>query len=321
MWTQEDLQSAVKKELGRYVRKALRASAWATVCALVAGVMAFWAWMGATDSPVLAAGAMQQGGGSFDGDLNAALNLDGDGDGNDEAILQADGSGRFLLQTCTANGTCNRGGIDMPDNNTVRFYAALGNAELEASGNIVVDAGLNGDDLEVLDGTGTGSGPTLSFSEGDGGGFDLDGDGTADIRQSLSGGNPRIQPVAGALEIRDAGGSLVAAVINSGDMFRVQNALQIGGSAADAITESVRGTATSDLGSIATNSCTDVSVTVTGAATGDDCMSGAEGALEAGLVTDCHIDAADSCEVRVCNVTSGGIDPAEHTYSCRTMAP
>jgi hypothetical protein len=93
----------------------------------------------------------------------------------------------------------------------------------------------------------------------------------------------------------------------------------IGGGAA--ITKSLRGTAIVDVASIAANTCTDVAVTVTGAAAGADCVAAPPAALPAGLAASCRVSATDTVQVRLCNVTTSAVDPVSLTYGARVFNP
>lgn len=71
----------------------------------------------------------------------------------------------------------------------------------------------------------------------------------------------------------------------------------------------VEATATLDFPSIAAQSSADLTITVTGAATGDRVALGPPINLNAGLVPYGFVSAADTVTVRVTNVTAGALDP------------
>jgi hypothetical protein len=72
--------------------------------------------------------------------------------------------------------------------------------------------------------------------------------------------------------------------------------------------------ATLDFGSIAANSCAELTMTVTGAATQDSVVMGLPPSLEAGLVVNMRVSAADTVTVRACKITSGSVDPAAQNF-------
>lgn len=90
---------------------------------------------------------------------------------------------------------------------------------------------------------------------------------------------------------------------------------------ATAISASIRATATIDYASIAAQTCIDNTITVTGTAVGSECSYSLPAAINAGLSATCFISAASTCTVRLCNVTSGAVDPASATFGCRTWEP
>lgn len=83
----------------------------------------------------------------------------------------------------------------------------------------------------------------------------------------------------------------------------------------------LRGTATTDVASIAAQACADVAVTVTGATTGAECVAGEPSSLNAGLTSSCRVSATNTAQVRLCNPTSSPIDPPSLTYSARVFVP
>jgi len=88
--------------------------------------------------------------------------------------------------------------------------------------------------------------------------------------------------------------------------------LNLGGRAG--IAEVLTATAVLDYASIAAQTCGEKTVTVTGAAVGDSVKIGPPAALEAGLSVTGIVTAANTVTIRLCNVTSGAIDPASATY-------
>ncbi len=73
-------------------------------------------------------------------------------------------------------------------------------------------------------------------------------------------------------------------------------------------------TATIDFASIAAQTCINNTITVTGAVANDAVAVGAPTAIEAGLSISGYVSVADTVTVRLCNVTSGAVDPASATF-------
>ncbi|MEV8638100.1 hypothetical protein AB0395_41255 [Streptosporangium sp. NPDC051023] len=73
-------------------------------------------------------------------------------------------------------------------------------------------------------------------------------------------------------------------------------------------------TATLDFASIAAGAVGTLTVTVTGAATGDFVIVAPPGNLNTGLVVCGFVSAADTVTIRVLNGTAGAIDPASSTW-------
>lgn len=91
--------------------------------------------------------------------------------------------------------------------------------------------------------------------------------------------------------------------------------------AGTAISKSVAATATIDVGSIAAVTCLDTSQALTGAAAGSPCVLGAPAAATANVSWSCYVSAADTIQVRGCNVTALAIDPASGSYQIRVFNP
>lgn len=74
------------------------------------------------------------------------------------------------------------------------------------------------------------------------------------------------------------------------------------------------GSASLDFTSISQSACPELTFTVTGATTGDAVSPIKPGTLEAGLIVDMRVTAADTVTARVCKITSGSVDPANQTF-------
>lgn len=85
--------------------------------------------------------------------------------------------------------------------------------------------------------------------------------------------------------------------------------------------EPLQATAAIDFPSIAAGTTAELTITVTGAAVGDDVSVVPNGAPESGLVWSGYVSAADTVKVRLANITSGAIDPASRTWRATVRKP
>lgn len=74
-----------------------------------------------------------------------------------------------------------------------------------------------------------------------------------------------------------------------------------------------------DFGSIASQSCAELSVTVAGALVGSAVAPAWPASLESGLTGVMYASVADTLRVRLCNVTSASIDPSNQTFAGRVI--
>ena len=65
------------------------------------------------------------------------------------------------------------------------------------------------------------------------------------------------------------------------------------------------------IASIASQTCSDTAITVSGAAVGDSVSIGPPATLEAGLSVSGYVSDADTVQLRLCNPTAADIDPAD----------
>lgn len=75
------------------------------------------------------------------------------------------------------------------------------------------------------------------------------------------------------------------------------------------------GSATIDFSAIADGACSTSTITVSGAATGDNVAAGWPSALASGLVGTMSVSATDTVTARLCNWSGASVDPASATYS------
>lgn len=73
-------------------------------------------------------------------------------------------------------------------------------------------------------------------------------------------------------------------------------------------------TATLDFPNIVPNSSSDLTVTVTGAALGDNCYCSPNGAIEAGVSWNCFVSSANTVTIRVANIRAVDINPASRGW-------
>jgi hypothetical protein len=77
--------------------------------------------------------------------------------------------------------------------------------------------------------------------------------------------------------------------------------------------------ATLDFPSIAPATGAELTVTVTGAATGDTVYVAAPASIEARLVWNAHVSAANTVKIRVTNITASAIDQASASWKVRVV--
>jgi len=73
--------------------------------------------------------------------------------------------------------------------------------------------------------------------------------------------------------------------------------------------------ATLSFGSMANATCADATFPLTGAAVGNSVAPGLPGGLEAGLIANMRVSAANTIAVRLCNLSGGTVSPASATYT------
>jgi uncharacterized protein YdbL (DUF1318 family) len=73
--------------------------------------------------------------------------------------------------------------------------------------------------------------------------------------------------------------------------------------------------ATLSFGSIANGTCADTTFPLTGAAAGNSVAPGLPGGLEAGLIANMRVSAANTLAVRLCNLSGAAVSPASATYT------
>lgn len=80
------------------------------------------------------------------------------------------------------------------------------------------------------------------------------------------------------------------------------------------ITKVLTATATLNFPSISAASQADLTITVTGAATGDEVIMSLPAAPAAGIVFNAFVSAADTVTIRASNITALAVDPASASY-------
>ena len=89
----------------------------------------------------------------------------------------------------------------------------------------------------------------------------------------------------------------------------------VAGESGAAIIRVLMGSAALDFPSIAAASQQNLTITVTGAAVGDEVLLGLPAAPTAGIVFNAFVSAANTVTIRATNVTAGAVDPASATYN------
>jgi hypothetical protein len=80
------------------------------------------------------------------------------------------------------------------------------------------------------------------------------------------------------------------------------------------VTKILTATATLDFGSISAASQADLTITVTGAAAGDEVIMALPAAPAAGIVFNAFVSAANTVTIRASNITGSPVDPASASY-------
>lgn len=94
------------------------------------------------------------------------------------------------------------------------------------------------------------------------------------------------------------------------------------GSSGTTIQDSYSVSSTQDFSSIAANTCSDSSsIAKTGVAVNDGCVVGPAAAIETGLVPYCFVGSTNNFILRLCNITTGAIDPASQVFTLRSIDP
>ena len=91
-----------------------------------------------------------------------------------------------------------------------------------------------------------------------------------------------------------------------------QNGFIVGSGAT--ISKVLSGSASLNFGSISAAAQADLTITVTGAATGDEVILALPASPTAGIVFNAFVSAADTVTVRATNITAAPVDPAAATY-------
>lgn len=88
----------------------------------------------------------------------------------------------------------------------------------------------------------------------------------------------------------------------------------------NAVTKVLSATASLDFGSIGAAAQAGLTITVTGAAVGDEVVMALPAAPAAGLVFNAFVSAANTVTIRASNITASPVDPAAATYGVIVIA-
>jgi hypothetical protein len=86
------------------------------------------------------------------------------------------------------------------------------------------------------------------------------------------------------------------------------------------ITKVRSGSASLNFGSIGAAAQADLTITITGAAVGDEVVMALPAAPTAGLIFNAFVSAADTVTIRASNITAAPIDPAAATFGAIVIA-
>jgi hypothetical protein len=86
------------------------------------------------------------------------------------------------------------------------------------------------------------------------------------------------------------------------------------------ITKVLSGSASLNFGSIGAAAQADLTITIAGAAVGDEVIMALPAAPTAGLIFNAFVSAADTVTVRASNITAAPIDPAAATFGAIVIA-
>jgi hypothetical protein len=86
------------------------------------------------------------------------------------------------------------------------------------------------------------------------------------------------------------------------------------------ITKALSGSASLNFGSIGAAAQADLTITITGAAVGDEVIMALPAAPTAGLIFNAFVSAANTVTVRASNITAASIDPAAATFGAIVIA-
>ena len=97
-----------------------------------------------------------------------------------------------------------------------------------------------------------------------------------------------------------------------------QNGFIVGSGAT--ISKALSASASLNFGSISAAAQADLTITVTGAAAGDEVIMALPAAPAAGLVFNAFVSAANTVTIRASNITGSSVDPAAATYGVIVLA-
>jgi len=139
---------------------------------------------------------------------------------------------------------------------------------------------------------------------------------------------PLIKNVSGNINFKDSTDSSLTGITIDSEVVGSPTGGDQGSGSVNAVSLHINGNAlptiltgsnTLDFGSIASLGLEDLTITVTGAAVGDEVALGLPAAPTSGIIFNTFVSAADTVTVRAHNYTAGAIDPASATYSVRVF--
>lgn len=141
---------------------------------------------------------------------------------------------------------------------------------------------------------------------------------TQTISCGTSGGTASAVPFSG---ITSATNTSATMTVGSGAAIAFSGTGSLNGQAIAGLVLATRltGTGTIDFGSITDGNCLASTFTITGAVTGDAVAPAFPSTLETGLFGTMLVSAADTVQVRLCNLSGAPVDPASQTFGGKVV--
>ena len=153
--------------------------------------------------------------------------------------------------------------------------------------------------------------------------FDIDKTGTVTVGGTLNvNATLNVNNVSATTTITGATvtGTTVNGTTVNGATVNATGSLVIGGGTS--ISKSLRAAASWTPGTVSSGTCKTLNITVTGTATGADCIFGLPAPnVTPGTTVSCSTGAVDTCTINICYAGAGGFGAPAGNYTCRTFNP